>query len=227
MKKYDKILLDVDGTLLDFDRSEELGFSVVLKHYGLADSREAKERYHQINREHWEAFETGAMAREDVLTKRFEAFFREYGIEVKGQEAEDIYREQLNQSAILIPFALELCRCLSEKYEIYVVSNGISKTQSSRLLSSGLSPYFKEIFVSEDAGSQKPQKEFFDYCFSRMENPDREKMLLVGDSLTSDIRGGNNAGVDTCWYNPAGAVNDKGVSVDYEIHDLKQLLEFL
>lgn len=227
MKKYNRILLDVDGTLLDFDQSEREGFGVVLRHYGLEDSPEAKERYHQINKEYWEAFEAGTMSREDVQTKRFERFFGEYGLHVRGREAEEIYREQLDKSAILIPFALKLCQYLSGKYEIFVVSNGFSKTQHCRLKASGLYPYFKQVFVSEDTGSQKPQREFFDYCFSKMENPDRTKMLLVGDSLTSDIKGGNNAGVDTCWYNPEGSANDRGVSVNYEIRDLRQLARLL
>lgn len=222
-KKYEVLLLDADGTLLDFDKAEEESFKEVLKKYGFAPEPALVEEYHRINQACWEALEDGRMERAAVLTGRFERFFGGHGLTVKGQEAEDFYRALLGRSFYLIDGALELCGYLKERYDLYIVTNGVADTQRIRLRESGLEPYFKDIFISEDAGSQKPQKAFFDYCFARIPDADPEKMLLIGDSLTSDMRGGAAAGVDTCWYNPGKKDNEKGIPVTYEIHGLEEL----
>lgn len=174
------------------------------------------------------------MEKEEVLLRRFELFFSRHNCQADGKEAELFYRERLGDSAVLIPGALELCRDLSREYALYIVTNGVASTQYKRLESSGLNPYFKGIFVSEEAGSPKPQKEFFDYCFEQMrrlgvERPEERKreMLLIGDSLTSDMRGGENTGIDTCWYNPRGLSNDKGVSVSMEVSSYEEIREIL
>ena len=150
-----------------------------------------------------------------------------------GPEAEGIYREFLDGSAILIPGALETCWYLSSKYDCYVVTNGTSDTQYKRLALSGLDRYMKDVFVSEDAGSQKPQKEYFEYCFSRIfpECPEigeaeKRQILIVGDSLHSDMLGGNYAGIDTCWVNPEGLTAGE-VHIDYEIQNVAELQKLL
>lgn len=122
---------------------------------------------------------------------------------------------------------MDICRYLKERYELYVVTNGTSSTQYKRLAASGLDGFMKDIFVSEDAGSQKPQKEYFDYCFSRIPGARPERMLLVGDSLHSDIMGGNAAGTATCWYNPQGKAGSPDIKADYEIRNLEELKDFL
>lgn len=221
------LLMDADGTLLDFDRSEEESFLMVLKKYGLPLDKSLTEEYHRINKECWEAFEEGGMARRDVLTLRFERFFAGHGIKVDGQEAEDFYRSYLERGIDLIPHALEVCEYLKARYDLYIVTNGIAKTQYLRLKASGLSDYFKDIFISEETGSQKPRKEFFEYCFQKIPEADPKKMLLIGDSLTSDMQGGVNAGVDICWYNPSCAENKNKIPINYEIRDLKELMGLL
>lgn len=226
-KQYEVLLMDADGTLLDFDKSEEESFLRVLEKYGLPLDKSLTEEYHSINKECWEAFEEGRMAREDVLTLRFERFFERHGMKVIGQEVEDFYRGFLEKGIDLIPGAMEVCEYLNKKYDLYIVTNGVAGTQYLRLNDSGLSGYFKGIFVSEEAGSQKPQKGFFDYCFQRIPGADKSTMLLIGDSLTSDMQGGLNAGVDTCWYNPFRAKNKKDIPVNYEIRDLHELVTFL
>lgn len=232
--RYSILLFDIDNTLLDFDASEAEAFKALLAKSGMEPEDRLVEEYHQINRRCWELFEEGRIEKEEVLIRRFELFFSGHGVRTDGREEEEIYRSFLRDSAILIPGALGLCRELSREHRLYAVTNGVADTQYRRLSKSGLSPFFTDIFVSEEAGSQKPQKEFFDYCFQRIRNafpegggPSREEMLLIGDSLTSDMRGGENAGIDTCWYNPGGAGNDAGIPVTAEISSYEELKRFL
>ncbi|MDO5416210.1 MAG: YjjG family noncanonical pyrimidine nucleotidase [Lachnospiraceae bacterium] len=230
--KYEILLLDVDGTLLDFNASERMGITQVLLSYGISPSEELLSRYHELNDRFWQAFNRGEISKEKLLTERFRLFFGELGREVDGEEAEARYRSQLDESAILIPGALETCRILSGRYDCYVVTNGSSKTQYKRLALSGLDRFMKDVFVSEMAGSQKPRKEYFDYCFARIEAERQEpvcrpRTLIVGDSLHSDILGGNLAGIRTCWVNPEGNPPEEGIAIDYEIRNVAELLEIL
>lgn len=228
MRTYRDILLDVDGTLLDFGAAEQVGIAAVLARYGFEADEERIRLYHRINGAAWAAFERGEVTKERLVEERFETFFQELGKNVNGREAEDLYRSYLDQSAVLIDGAEDICRYLKERgYGLYVVTNGTSTTQYKRLALSGLDAYMDGIFVSEDAGSQKPQKEYFDYCFARIPQADPSRMLLVGDSLTSDIKGGINAGVSTCWYNPAGFPEREDIRPDRQIRRLEELKELL
>ena len=148
-------------------------------------------------------------------------------MDVESSEAEPLYRSRLNSCAILLPDALEICRYLRSRYDLYIITNGISETQYRRLRDSGLDEYFTDIFVSEDAGSQKPQKEFFDYCFLRIREKDPSQMLIIGDSLSSDIRGGKNAGIATCWLDDGSQQMATDLKPDYVIHALEELKTFL
>ena len=120
-----------------------------------------------------------------------------------------------------------MVQTLSKTHNLYIVTNGVASTQQIRIGDSGLQPYFKDIFISELLGSQKPQKEFFDHCFERIPDFDPSLALIIGDSLTSDIKGGNNAGIETCWFNPDGEENNTDAKVDYEIKSLKALYSLL
>lgn len=222
-RRFTTILLDVDGTLLDFSQAESEGIRAVLAYRGFRPEPELMELYHNINESFWAAFERGEITKERLVTERFRVFFGQLGRETDGREEEDFYRQQLNQSAVLIPGAVELCEYLKDRYDLYVVTNGTSDTQYKRLKRSGLDKYMLDVFVSEDAGSQKPQKEYFDYCFSRIREKDPGKMLLIGDSLHSDIKGGNLAGISTCWYNPEGKEPADGIQADYEIRSLEEI----
>lgn len=225
--RFDVILLDVDGTLLDFKMSEIQGMKVVLGEYGFEPTQERLELYHEINEGFWAAFERGEVTKDQLVWQRFHTFFHRLGRDVDGREVETLYRRQLDRSAILIEGALDICSYLKERYDLYVVTNGTSSTQYKRLAASGLDCYMKDIFVSEDAGSQKPRKEYFDYCFSRIPDARPERMLLVGDSPASDIRGGMDAGTGTCWYNPEGLPPVPDIRADYEIRSLGELKTFL
>lgn len=225
MKKYEVLLFDVDGTLLDFDRAEETGIEGLLTHFGVPVTEENKKKYHVLNKKYWEMLESGTITRDQVLSLRFEEFFGDFGIQVDGMDVDRLYRTFLDNSAFLLDGAIELLEAVKDKYPLYIITNGVAATQHKRLRASGLDKYFKGIFVSEEAGSQKPQKEFFEYCFERMGRRDVENMLIIGDSLTSDIRGGNNMGIDTLWFNPHKQENGAGVRVDYEVSSLKEIEE--
>ncbi|MFR8531450.1 MAG: HAD-IA family hydrolase, partial [Anaeromassilibacillus sp.] len=139
----------------------------------------------------------------------------------------DEYQEELGRGAFLLPGAEEVCAYCARFCDLYIVTNGVSRTQYSRLHDSGLDRYMKGIFVSEDAGYQKPMKEYFDYVFARIPGFQAEKTLIVGDSLSSDIRGGNNAGIDTCWYCPDGGQMPGDVRVNYTIRRLEELKDLI
>lgn len=226
--EFTTVLLDVDGTLLDFDAAERLGVCAVMRAWGVEPTDYLVERYHQINQGFWKSFERGEIARDEIFGNRYRKFFAAIGKEVDGDAAEALYREQLDNCAILMDGAEEICSWLKEKgYDLYIVTNGVSSTQYSRLKRSGLDQYFTDIFVSEDTGSQKPQKEYFDYCFARIREKDPARMLIVGDSQTSDIRGGLNAGIAACWLNDGTQPRAAGVKADYEIRRLEELKRIL
>lgn len=225
--RYRHILMDIDMTLMDFDASERQSLDEVLLAYGVEPSQELGRRYHEINQGLWGEFEQGRIEKTDIMRLRFARLFREMGMEVDGVQANEVYRSHLRESAILLPGADGICRYLSSRYGLHIVTNGWADTQYRRLELSGLAPYFRQVFVSEEAGCQKPQKEFFDYCLSKIGDVARWEVLIVGDSLGSDIRGGNLAGIDTCWFNPQRIPRPSGFRIDHEIHSLEELRSFL
>lgn len=224
---FTTVLLDVDGTLLDFDEAERRGVRAVMRAYGVEPTKALERRYHEINKKYWKAFERGEITKDAIIDHRYVDFFKTLGMEVDSTAVEQLYREQLDSCAILIEGALDLCIYLKERYDLYVVTNGISHTQYRRLKDSGLDQYFTDIFVSEDTGSQKPKAEYFAYCFARIAEPSPSRMMIIGDSLTSDIQGGRNAGIATCWVNFGGHPRIAGIKPDYEIHRLDEIRKIL
>ena len=227
MRKYQTLLLDADGTLFDFDACESEALKLVFQKYGYPLDDSIKERYETINKGLWLRYELGEIDRDTVIYTRFSELFRQLGIEDDGILFEDDYQKYLGMQHFFIEGAPELLEYLFGKYDLYIVTNGVTATQYRRLRESGVEHYMKRIFVSEETGYQKPQREFFDYCFQRIDPLDLSRTLIIGDSLSSDILGGNNAGIDTCWYNPGALVNDMKVQVNYEIRTLKELSDLL
>ncbi len=224
-KKF--LLFDADRTLLDFSASERNSLAKAFADYALPFSDEVYQFHLQHNAKLWEDYEKGLIDRETVLYTRFVRLFAHFGYQADGVAFEDCYRHHLEHSCELLPDALEVVQTLSRTHLLYLVTNGVSSTQRMRMRDSGLAPYFQELFISEEIGWQKPRKEFFDYCFAHIPDFHREQALIIGDSLTSDIRGGNQAGIETCWFNPEGAKNNADVRVDYEIGSLKELYALL
>ena len=162
-----------------------------------------------------------------MLLRRFELLFAELGVHYDVEATEDRYRGYLGQGHYFVDGAPELLDYLSPKYDLYLASNGVAETQYSRLESAGISHYFKEIFISETTGHHKPERAYFEYCFARIPNFDPARALIIGDSLTSDIRGGHNAGIHTCWFNPRRKPQNPEIPPDFEIHRLDELKEIL
>ena len=227
MKEYKTLLLDADGTLFDFDACEREALRLAFQKYGYPLDDEIRMQYEKINKALWKRYELGEVDRNTVIYTRFGELFRQIGIEDDGIIFEDDYQELLGMQHFFIEEAPELLEYLHGKYDLYIVTNGVTATQYRRLRESGVDRYMRKIFVSEETGYQKPRKEYFDYCFQRIDNLDLSKTLIIGDSLSSDILGGNNAGIDTCWYNPDALTNHSEARVDYEIRNLKELIDIL
>lgn len=221
------IFLDLDDTLLDFGAAESVAIAKTFRELGLDPTADLIARYSQLNKLQWEAFERGELSRERVLIRRFELLFAELGLPFDAETTEARYRTHLGVGHYFIDGAEDLLAYLAPKYDLYLASNGVAATQYTRLESAGISHYFKEIFISETTGHHKPERAYFDYCFSRIPDFDPACALIIGDSLTSDIRGGINAGIRTCWFNPLRKPRSNKICPDYEIAALSDLYEIL
>lgn len=215
--------MDADETLLDFRQSEQAAFSRTFLKYGLIPDEKALQIYSGINHRLWEAFERNEITKQDILDRRFRETFRALGISGEFRGLEEYYQTALSEGSYKIEGAEEVCSRLSGRYQLYVVTNGVASTQRRRMKESGLQKYFRAMYISEEVGYQKPQKEFFDYVFAGIPGFERSRALIVGDSLTSDIAGGRNAGIDTCWFCRKGNFADGTGKADYVIQDLREL----
>ena len=227
MIKY--LFLDLDNTILDFNKAESVAIRKTMAAFGLAPTDVLAARYSVINDRHWKALERGEMTREQVLKGRFAIFFGEQGIEVDPAAVAKTYETFLSQGHWFLPGAEETVKQkLYGKYKLYLASNGTAVVQKGRMTSADLYPYFEESFVSQELGHNKPSKAYFDAAFARIPGFDPAECLMVGDSLTSDIQGGKNAGLRTVWVNPNHKTAPGHLKPDYEIEflaDLPALLE--
>ena len=226
--KYDILLFDADNTVLDFDSSEEQALRRAFCDMGLEFSPNVLEIYRKNNIAQWQLFEKGQLAKSQVLINRFVNTFVELRLPIdKAQQTGDLYEVYLKLGFFVVPHAEEVLTELQTKCKLYVVSNGVAEIQNSRMKGSGLEKYFLDRFVSETVGYPKPQIEYFNYCFAHIDDFDKSRTLIIGDSLTSDIQGGVNAGIDTCWFNPSHAPNTSNLTPTYEIDDLRHLLDIV
>lgn len=217
------IFFDLDDTLLDFTRAEREALTRAFRRFDVDPTPAVLDRYHELNRQQWELLEEGKLTRPQVLLRRFDLLFAELGLDRSSRQVCDAYENLLAQGHWFVPGALELLEALSPRYGLYLASNGAAAVQRSRLESAGILPYFKGVFISEEVGFDKPSPAFFAACFAAIPGFSRETALMVGDSLTSDIRGGRNAGIRTCWFDPHGAAPRPDVVPDFRITALDQL----
>lgn len=215
------IFLDLDDTILDFHRSEAVALRKTLQSLNVDPTDAVISRYSEINREHWKALERKELTREQVLTGRFRQLFEELGMNVSPNVAQSLYEKNLSESHFFIDGAPRLLMTLSRKYPLYIASNGTTIVQTSRIASSGIGRYFKDVFLSEQLGADKPQIEFFERATGQIEGYNPEEAIILGDSITSDMQGGINAGMHTCWYNPHHRDNH-GIIPEFEIADLAE-----
>ncbi len=217
------VLFDLDDTLLDFKKAERLALADTLCELGLQPTEEILARYHEINRRQWELLERGELTREQVLRRRFVLLFEEYSIAVDAEKAKSVYENRLGCGHYFVPYAPQLLEELHAQYDLYLITNGTAYIQRRRLESAGILPYFRDVFISHEVGFNKPDVRYFEHCFSHIPDFQKEKAVIVGDSLSSDIRGGNAVGVRTCWFNPTHKSADGIASPDLEFDSLEKL----
>ena len=217
------ILFDLDDTLLDFGKAEASALRRVLTEIGAPADNAILAHYHGINQRQWELLELGQTTRAQLRIRRFEILFDELGVPCDPQAVCDRYEQYLGEGHWFMPGAQALLETLAPKYNLYLVSNGSAHVQRSRLKITDIARYFKGIFISHELGVDKPSREYFDRCFAAMPEVNKETTVIVGDSLTSDILGGKNVGIRTCWYNPKGKAARPDICPDYEFDDLADL----
>ena len=217
------LLLDLDDTILDFHKAERLAIAKTFSDFSVEPTETVLHRYHLINRFCWERLETGEWTREQVLVNRFSLLFDEVGVEADATACARAYEKNLSIGHYFLPGALEAVQTLSGKYRLFLVSNGTASVQKGRMTSANLYPYFEKVFVSQEVGHNKPAREYFEKVFDQIPGFDPKKAIIVGDSLTSDILGGINAGIATCWVNPNHLPKRADIPADYEIEGIYQL----
>lgn len=239
---YKNLLFDMDMTILDFNMAERQALSGALQYLGVKPTEEILQRYNEINLSQWKLLEKGELTREVLKVRRFRLLFEEMGIDIDPREGAANYEPRLAQGCFYMDGARELLEGLQGKYAMYIVSNGTASIQHSRIAGADLAKYFDDIFISQEVGYNKPDRRFFDACFTSIEKSQGkpfcpEETVIIGDSLTSDIQGGNRAGIDTVWFHPKGIgplsdftpIGDfpQGMRPTYEIRTLEQLPELL
>ena len=216
------LFLDLDDTILDFHKAERIALSKTIRDFGVEPTEKVLHRYHLINKWHWEQLELGKLTRAEVLENRFKVLFQELGREVDATACARAYERNLSVGHYFLPGAEEAVEALHKKYRLFLASNGTASVQKGRMTSANLYRFFEKVFVSQEIGYNKPSEAYFDTCFAQIPGFDRAKAIMVGDSLSSDIKGGINAGIATVWVNPEH--KDCGnVKPDYEIESLSQL----
>ncbi|MBQ8502721.1 MAG: YjjG family noncanonical pyrimidine nucleotidase [Clostridia bacterium] len=229
-RKYSTILFDADNTLLNFDLDERQALIKTMTEYGVPVNEENISTYVNINKGLWKQLEKGEITKPELKRIRYKLFFDAIGFttDVDSFEVNERYLHLLGEGGNTLEGAKELCEELkNDGYDLYIVTNGVAATQAKRLKKSGLLPFFSKIYVSDAVGFPKPKKEFFDYVLKEIPEKDKSRILLVGDSLTSDIRGAMNAELDSAWLNMFGAELTEGYETAYIIRDIKEVRNIL
>ena len=204
MRKYSVVLFDIDDTLLDFPRSEKEALCEAFMLSGVELNEEMITVYQKINYELWKALERGEIERDELMTRRFEDFAKFYGLDIDFLKVANDYLDCLGKKIYFIEGARELLEALYGKIRMYIVTNGLAKVQNSRYKLTGFDKIFDGMFISQEVGANKPDNRFFEYVAEHIVGFEKEKTIIVGDSLSSDIAGGINFGIDTCWYSAKG-----------------------
>ena len=226
---YDFLLFDADNTLLDYDGAEKFALKSVFEQFSIEFNDNFLTEYQRINLAYWKKYEKGEITKANLQTARFKDLLKLLNFNNDPFEFNHFYIKNLGLCSKIMNGADEICQYFfSQKCGIYIVTNGITQTQHNRLNNSVLSKYIIKTFVSEETGFQKPQKQFFDYVFNHIKNFKKDKTIIIGDSLTSDIQGGINAGIATCWYNPKHEKNNyEAIKPDFIINSFEELKDIV
>lgn len=223
----DTVFLDLDNTIFDFSKAEKIALKKTLETLGVDSSEKTLARYSVLNTAQWKLLEKGEITRKEVKVRRYRLLFEELGTDASAEEAAALYESLLGIGHYFMEGAEELLNELKGKYRLYLATNGTASVQKGRIASASLERYFDGIFISEEIGYNKPDKAYFEACFAEIPDFVKEKAVIVGDSLTSDIQGGINAGIRTVWFNPKGEPGDGAIVPDVEIRSLLELPELL
>ena len=229
MSKYKYLLWDIDGTILNFEKAEKRAIRTLFEKFNLGEcTDEMLSHYIEINKKYWKLLECGKMEKERILVERFEEFFLKEGIRTDvASEFNKAYQLALGDTIAFNDDALDIIKAQKKNYQIIIVTNGTAIAQKKKLERSGLDKIADNIFISEEVGYEKPSIHFFERVIAKAGIDDISQAVIIGDSLTSDIQGGVNAGIDTCWYNPKEDVNDTNLKPTYIIKNLHELCEIV
>jgi YjjG family noncanonical pyrimidine nucleotidase len=227
MQRYTWLLFDADGTLFDYDKAEMQALRQTFEQFGHAYQTEYLALYRPINQKLWVELEQGTITQAALQVRRFELLLQSLGIQGDGSAFGTCYLQNLAGAWALMDGAEEMIRALHPAYRLMIVTNGLKDVQRPRLNASPIGKYFDDVVISEEVGAAKPSRAFFDVAFARMGNPPKREVLLIGDSLSADIRGGIDYGIDTCWFNPAHLPRPAGWDIRYEISVLGQFIILL
>lgn len=226
--KYPYLLFDADDTLFDFSKASSRAFSIMCQANDIPDTPTVYQLYHEINAVLWRAFDRGEVNKDFVTHERYVRFLKALELNRDPAKCNQDYLTALGQVVFPLPYAEEVCRTLSERgHHLYIVTNAVASVQRSRLNACTFGSLFLDAFISEDAGASKPDKAYYDYVRTRIPEISAKNTLIIGDSLATDILGANNAGLPCCWFNPQKKPTPTDPSIDYEIHDLRELLKIV
>ena len=227
--KYPYLLFDADDTLFDFPKASARAFTLMCQTHGIPDTPEVRQLYHDINRELWDAFDRGEVSKEYVTLERYVRLLRALGLEDRDPaQCNEDYLSALGEGVYPLPHAEEVCRELVHRgHKLYILTNAVASVQRSRLRGSVFADLITAAFISEDAGASKPDRAYYEYVCDRVPELTAENALVIGDSLATDIRGANNAGLPCCWFNPKRQTPPQGLRIDYMVTDLRQLLDIV
>ncbi len=225
--RYTWLLFDADGTLLDYKAAETYALKTAVESFGYRISSDVRERYHRINSGYWAMLEKGEISSKELRVRRFETLAEELNWTFDAADFSTLYLRELGCSGFMIEGARDMLERLPSHMTSVIITNGIKDVQYGRLNDAGIRDLFAEVIISEEAGEAKPSSVFFDYAFERMNFPEKDKMLVIGDSLTSDIAGGNGYGIDTCWFNPEGYKNTSEIKPTYEVRNWQGFFDIL
>ena len=227
MPHYSYLLFDADNTLFDFDAANRNAFHAVCRQCDIPDTDETFALYERCNNAMWAAFDRGECTKDFLVVERFRRFLETMALDRDPALCNRIHLTALGESTLLLSHAEEACRTLSRTHRLYIVTNAVASVQRSRLQGSVFAALITDAFISEDAGASKPDPAYYAYVRSRIPGLTPENGLVIGDSLSTDIQGANNAGLPCCWYNPAGKARPEDLRIDYEIRDLRELLDIV
>jgi len=226
--EYSHLLFDFDNTLVDFNHCAYEGLKDTFKKYNIEWTEANYKLYKKINHQLWSDFEKGLNTTEDIRQQRFSLFLEALNITgIDGYEMNAHYLERIVAHPKIIDTTIESLDMLKDKYTLGIVTNGLKEVQRRRIANHGLEKYFNHIVVSDEIDLAKPDPKYFQYAFDKIDEVDKSKVLVIGDNITSDIGGAQSFGFKTCWFNPNDKQNLTGITPDYRVHNLKELVELV